>query len=233
VIEHAARLTIPARLNDHLATLRPGRSIDFHATFLDELPDERLRTDLLEFLRDRPREVRGIIDAATGRVYAVSPSRLRRLGSVILTLGLVLLGFGLAIILTRVETWTGAGDWPIAPARLADLMVAYLFIVVGAAVHLLVDILKQARSAEQQTITAIGDLMLWAHVKEIPNAIAAVSLWVGLVGIAFTTDSVSWELAFFVGYSIDSFVDLFLARFSARASAGVAASETRVGRAVS
>ena len=45
-----------------------------------------------------------------------------------------------------------------------------------------------------------------------------VSLWVALLGLAYVR-KVDVGTAFFVGFSIDSFVDLFLERFTSAASA--------------
>ena len=40
------------------------------------------------------------------------------------------------------------------------------------------------------------------------------SLIVGIVGLVLLTPKIDWATAFFVGYSIDNFVVLFLQRFS-------------------
>lgn len=228
VIQYAARLTIPSRLNDHLAALRPGQTLDFHATFSDELPDVGARAELLRFLAAHPLDVAGLVDAEHGRIYRVAPSARRRWASLGLIFALVVLGGIVPVVLTRISGWTGAADWPIEATRSTELLAAYVFIVLGAVAHLVVDALKQVRSEDRQRITALNDLVLWSHVKELPHATAVVSLWIGLIGLAFTTDPIGWELAFFVGYSIDSVVDLFVGRFTAAASTRVAAIEQRV-----
>jgi hypothetical protein len=43
---------------------------------------------------------------------------------------------------------------------------------------------------------------------------AIVSLIIGFIALAFLEPSIQWQIAFFVGYSIDSFVDVFLQRFT-------------------
>ena len=70
------------------------------------------------------------------------------------------------------------------------------------------------------------DWLLWVHVKETPIVYGIVSLWVGLVGMtALGQGGVSG--AFFIGYSLDSFVDLFLSRFETGATAAVEAARAK------
>jgi hypothetical protein len=72
---------------------------------------------------------------------------------------------------------------------------------------------------KEASLLAVHDWLLWLHVKESALLMGVLYIWVGLIGLAFTVDTVQWAMAFFVGYSIDSFVDLFLQRFSQAASA--------------
>jgi hypothetical protein len=212
------RLTIPARANLHLETLRIGQVLDFHKSFQDELDVEEDRTRMLGFMADHPFIVSGVVDAANGVIYKASPSWRRRSLSTVMLLAVLALGFGLVYIMTHMGTWLGIEDWKPAN-RFPELVAAYVFLILGAGAHLLVDALKQSRENKEAALLAVHDWLLWLHVKESALLMGVLYIWVGLIGLAFTVDTVQWAMAFFVGYSIDSFVDLFLQRFSQAVSA--------------
>ena len=65
----AGLLTIPRRLNEHLAQLAVGQSLDFHDAFLDEMPKPEHRARLLNFIERHPKLINGVVDAAHGQVY--------------------------------------------------------------------------------------------------------------------------------------------------------------------
>src|SRR5206468_73374 len=74
-------LTIPRRVQDHLANLRIGQGLDFHSTFVDELPDRDDRLVILKYLRDHPATVDGVVDVENGMIFRASPKRGRRFAS--------------------------------------------------------------------------------------------------------------------------------------------------------
>ena len=92
-------------------------------------------------------------------------------------------------------------------------------LLLGGVAHLLVNSLKQAREKTGSGLVAVQDWLLWVHVKESALLMSVVYIWVGAIALAFSMDDIQWVTAFFVGYSIDSFVDVFLQRFSERMSA--------------
>ncbi len=98
------------------------------------------------------------------------------------------------------------------------LLLGYLFLMLGGIIHIGIDALKQARAGKGKTFLALEDWSLWIHVKELSIITTIFSLWVGFLGLAFYLKTVEWYTAFLVGYSIDSFVDLFLQRFTAKIS---------------
>lgn len=65
----------------------------------------------------------------------------------------------------------------------------------------------------------LSDWLLRIHVKEASFMLSAGSLAVAPIAMAFFFDTVEWSTAFFVGYSYDSFLDLFLQRFEGVVSA--------------
>jgi hypothetical protein len=206
-------VTIPPRLDQHLDTLRVGRKLDFHDSFSDELANDADRKRLLLYLRAHPTAVRGVVDVDGGTIHHVARRRWRRAVSYFGLAIALLLGFGIAAGFALMERWLGLSEWPVHAEQWPDVARAYLFVVLGAFAHVGVDALKQARAQGQAAPTALGDAVLWLHVKEVPLLWSIVFLWVGALGIAATQQLSGWQTAFFVGYSIDSFVDLFLQRF--------------------
>ena len=204
------RLTIPARVQQHLNTLRIGEGLVFAENFQDELQTPEDCRRLLRYMADHPYVVSGVIDCQKGTIFRASSRGVRRLASYIGLATLVILGYA-AIFLA---TWIPAEQW--APAgRFSELAAAYSCLMAGAVVHLLVGGVKQARQDAADGIVAVKDWLLWVHVREASLALSIIYLWIGLVGLVFLVEPpLSWATAFFVGYSIDSFVDLFMDRFA-------------------
>ena len=213
LIYHCCLVTIPPRVNQHLETLRVGQRLDFHDAFRDEVAKVEDRVRLLKYLSAHPTSVHGLVDTDAGVIYYVSPDGGRRLLSFAMVAAALLAGAGIAVVLARLGSWLGLAEWPVLPPRTGELLIAYLFLVLGAGAHIGVDVLKQSRSGTGTAPSALDDGLLWVHVKEVPIVAGIASLWVGILGLALLQPSVAWQTAFFVGYSIDSFVDLFLQRF--------------------
>jgi hypothetical protein len=214
LIYHTGLVTIPPRVNQHLALLSVGQPLDFHDAFRDELPKDEHRAALLRYIQAHPGSIYGVVDVERGLIYHASPHQRRRLASYLLIVLTLVLGVGVAVAVANMGAWFGLSAWPVAPPRLGNLLVGYLFLVLGAMVHVGVDALKQRRAQPGTTLLALEHGLLWVHVKEVPIIVGIVSLWVGLIGLAFWRPEIDWQTAFFVGYSIDSFVDLFLQRFA-------------------
>jgi hypothetical protein len=211
IVVRAGRITIPSRANQHLEQLRVGQALDFHDVFADELPSAEDRSALLRYLAAHPGAVDGVVDVDLGVVYRADRRTSRRLLSCAIFAAALLGGVGVVAGLSWVSTWP---DRPLgAELRFAHCLQGYLAVFVGALVHLLIDALKQARSQNVTAFRAVDDWLLWLHVKEMPILWGILSLWIGIVGLAFMQSDFTLTTAFFVGYSIDSFVDLFLQRF--------------------
>lgn len=231
IIRRCGKLSIPPRVDQHLKTVRVGQTLDFHKRFSDELDKEADRLEVLEYLEAHPGALKqgGITDAKNGVIWRASPNLWRQVLSYFL-IGWFLLGGALIVALLGV---LGSGlnlqGWPVTNARLPELLSAYLFLVVGAFAHVGIGILKQARQAKPSTLTALGSVFIWIHVKETAIIVGVITLWIGIIGLAFLTQSVQWALAFFVGYSIDSFVDLFIGKFETQVSTGVEEAKKTLG----
>jgi hypothetical protein len=213
LIFHAGLVTIPPRVDEHLDDLRVGDVLDFHSNFDDELPDAGERRKILDFLAGHPRSVRGVVDAKNGVIYRASDRRSRQALSYVLILGVAALGAVLPWVLSRFGAWFNLSDWPIGPERMVELYRVYLFLLGGALVHTGVDALKARKSMP------VGQALMWIHVKETPIMGGVGLVVVCLIGLAFTTQGIDWKTAALVGYSVDSFAELFLRRFTAAVSA--------------
>lgn len=209
IVYHCCLITIPSRVNQHLQHLRVGNSLNFHETFEDELPDEKDRIELLKYLRSHPTFVGGIVDVENGLIYRASPKRWRRWVSILLVIFFAAVGavvsWGLILL----------ADIPIDLGRFLKL---YLFVIIGGIAHIGVDALKEIRAGEE-TLPALGDVFMWIHVKEASVIAGVITLLCVFLGMIVWVKDVNVMTAFLVGYSADSFMDLFLQRFSKAVSA--------------
>ncbi|MEK6304029.1 MAG: hypothetical protein AABO41_25280 [Acidobacteriota bacterium] len=213
---HCGLVTIPHRLTQHLETLRTGQTLDFHDTFKDELPRLEDRLKLLQYLYAHPAVITGIVDVPKGLIYRASPKAGRRRLS-FLIIALTLLA---GVVVLWLYQWIVSGGPPPFRAMLGSpLLKGYLFIALGSLAHILIDAVKQSRAQANASFRAIDDWVMWVHVTEVPIMSGIASLWIGIIGLDYFQSGFTATTAFFVGYSIDSFVDLFLERFSGAASA--------------
>jgi hypothetical protein len=220
IVYRCALLTIPERVNENLAEMRVGQTLDFRMQFHEELPDEQQQTRILEYLARHPKLVSGFVDAPAGLIYRASARTRRRYAS----LGM----FAIVLLIPLVILIPGL--WKLLEVDLlpGTLALSYAVIAAGSAAHLVVLLLKQQRSANAGTGFLISDWLLIAHVRETPIVFSILSLWIGLAGLAWMGEAGNLATAFFVGYSLDSFVDLFLARFETGANAAVEAARAKL-----
>lgn len=218
-------VTIPRRVDQHLGTVRTGQTLDFHDAFKDELPRLEDRVKLLRYLYAHPAAIAGIVDVPKGLIYRASAKAWRRRLSFAI-IGLTLLA---GIVVLWLYEWLVSTNPPAFRAVLGGaLLKGYLFIVLGSLAHILIDAIKQARAQTAASFRAIDDWIMWVHVREVPILASIASLWIGIIGLAWFQPEFTLTSAFFVGYSIDSFVDLFLERFSGMASSGTKALTDRI-----
>ncbi|MBU7033402.1 MAG: hypothetical protein HXS53_12795 [Theionarchaea archaeon] len=218
ILFHAGLISIPSRASQHLVSLMTGQPLDFHETFKDELPSDKERLKILQYLSSHPASIDGIVVPEKGVIYKASRKRSRICQSLLLIAGVILLGAVVCYFAGTITKWLGISLPSHAAGR--SIFTAYLFIILGALFHIGIDALKQVRSGEKDFL-AIEKGFLWVQVKEGPILMSIFSLWLGLLLLVFYMTSLDWKVAFFVGYSIDSVVDLFLKRFSTSASASL------------
>ena len=215
----AEKLTFPDRLNEKLEEMRIGQPLDFVAEFSDEFPAREYQLRALQYLREHSGLVMGVVDVEHGLIYRASSHFWRRLISPVFITGCAVVGALMVVLLHVLNVFPDVG--------LDNLLRDYVAIIIGGLAHTLVDALKQYRTRGEHTFIALGDLVMWAHIKEVPILISVLLLWVGFLGIAFSGQGKDWQAAFFVGYSIDSVIDLFLLRFTGEASKRLEAVRTQ------
>jgi hypothetical protein len=79
--------------------------------------------------------------------------------------------------------------------------------------------LRRANSTDDQRFTAIGNFTVWVHINEMYLMMYALAIPLVAYVVVLTTGSIDILTLFFVGFSIDSLLDVVLARFD-KASAG-------------
>jgi hypothetical protein len=231
----AALVTMPPRVNAHLATLDVGGQLDFGEAFSDELPTDSARKRFLEVLRSHPGSVAGAVDAERGVIYKAAQGPRRVFSYVLL---LVLAGPLALLFINFVASGSSQlgvpRDWLFAGAnRQSELWNAYVFVVLGVVFHLLVEGVKQAQRSTNKAFLALGHWMTWIHVREMSLAITILTMWAIPIGLALTLsgDRIDVATAFFAGYSIDSIIGIFLTRFDGLAKSSSQAVLTRISPA--
>jgi hypothetical protein len=168
IIWHCGFVTIPPRVNEHLVGIRVGQAMDFHKNFTDELPEKKDRDEILKYLKDHPLDIEGVTDVQDGVIYRAAHNPRARLASFGRIAGLLLLGVPLVWIACHAGDWLDLSGWPVRGDQLHSFFIAYIFVLLGGFLHVLIAAFKQARSGKEHAFTALEDFVLWVHVKELP-----------------------------------------------------------------
>jgi hypothetical protein len=228
IIYYCGLVTIPSRITSHLQLLPIGGALQFRDAYADELPTAELRHRFLRYLANYPGYVYGLIDVDGERILRASPKAWRRGLTLPLTAALALAGFGLVYLACYLGDVAHLSDWPFDGKRLGEHLTGYAYLLLGALAHVVINLLKQDRAASRST-EAVSDWILRIHVRETSYYVSALSLWLGSFAMAFLfKDHIDWKTAFFVGYSYDSFIDLFLQRFEKAVATSQAAIQKTV-----
>jgi len=214
-------LTVPDRTNENLASLRVGAGMNFHDEFADEIPSKEARNALLKWLNNHPRLVRGVVDPSTGVIIKASGNPVRRLQSWALVLGVVALALVASGFAPSLLKLVGIGTLP-AHGSGTRYVWGILAAYAGSVFHIGIAALKQLRrsnATDDQRFTAIGNFTVWVHINEMYLMMYALAIPIVAYVVVLTTGSIDNLTLFFVGFSIDSLLDVVLARFD-KASAG-------------
>jgi hypothetical protein len=209
-----AFITVPARVNQNLETLRVGGRMSFYDEFADELPDREMAGQILEWMSRHPKTVEGVVDLAGGTVVRADSRTWRQFASP----GMVLvLGALMVLIASQSRHWMGWLDLPAKPElRGGDFVRGILVAYAGAVLHIGIAALKQQRTAsatDARTFTALGNVLTWIHVNESALLFYAFIVPVTAGVFLVIQGKVAVASVFFVGYAIDSVLDTFVERF--------------------
>ncbi len=242
IILHSGLVTLPSRVNRELQQLRIGQTLDVGHAFDDELPNKEHQRKLLFHMYAHPLLIEGVVDAERGVIYRSHPNPWRRVFTLLGPLVLVLAGliFVLPYAFTNATGWLGSManflvdlyssvGLPEAKAEamgntetFRNLLGVFVLLFAGGVAHLVVGIIKSARGGEGSSMLILDDFWTWAQIRKGALYQKILFLYVGFFGLVIMPDVQSgWQLAFFVGYSIDSFVDIFLQRFNQTISTSV------------
>jgi len=223
-----SELTVPDRVNQKLQQLKDGNALNFNSEFKEELPTEGRRKALLDYIRSHPLLITGgTVDVEKGIIYRTSRSLQQRIGLPMILVGAA---FGIGLLITGVMYLLGlllsanglitTTPWPITNKQgFVSASLIYVFILMGGVAHLVVNALKEVRSGQTSNSLLLQDWLLWVRVYLGSLIKAIIFLGLALIGFLFTFGTNGeWVTAFFVGYTADSFVDLFLKRFEIFAS---------------
>jgi hypothetical protein len=226
---YVGMVTIPNRLNAWLRSTRPGYYVPFHLVFEDELPNAEDRARLLMYLASAPGTVRnGIVDPSTGLVYRYAASPVERVASCALVAVVV---WALTMAVAHADSVPAAG-WPIAQGDTGALMVGWWALLGGMLLHLGVGSTKRRQASRGlPPVIAVGDLLRVVDARCGQIALKLLFGGMGLFGLCLVAGiaEVTPLNAFLVGYSLDSFVEVFGATMEQRAEAQMSVLKSRLG----
>ena len=222
-------LTIPTRVNDWLAQARPGYYIPFHLVFDDELPNQEERVKVLNYLAWSPNAIKwGIIDVANGLIYRYADKAESRRNSFLLLILALAVCTGIVLGACYVQM----PGWPIRPEHLYSFLVGWSAVLAGVVTHIGVGSVKRARArGGLPPIIAVGDFFMIANAKAGQILLKLLQALIGFFGLVFAAgvDKVTPFNAFLLGYSLDSFIELFSSSIEQRTSAQVATLKKQLG----
>ncbi len=217
-----ACLTIPLALEQRLRRKRVGAFLDFHREFAGELADAKQRTELLESLSEE--EIGGVVDADRGLVYRLSSNAFYRAFTYVSPL---LFALGSAALLVGIGNLDNLGvdiGDNLHLNNVGQLIAAYLLVLAGVVLHLLVENVKQDQLGTAPVL-AISDGLNWLHLRWAGLAwtvfLPMLVIVIGLRVLGIGSDSSDLPLYVFAGFSFDSVVGLILTRFNNSSATGV------------
>jgi hypothetical protein len=204
-------LTFPDLVNQRLQDMHTGEQLDFFHEFSDEFYKPEFLKVAWQYLREHPHRINGFM-TENGIIYRAS-SLVPRFLSSILVAGIVGSGF-LLIWLASVLNYF--------PLPAVDVLFrGYIALMAGGLVHTFVDVWKQYQTKPDHATNMLGNWVLWVHVKQVTIVSGILTLWAGFVILIAIQQIGDAGAAFFAGYSIDSFIGLFLVRFTDTTSQSV------------
>jgi len=206
-------LTFPDLVNRKLLDMHIGEKLDFFHEFSDAFYKPEFLPVAWRYLREHPRRINGFM-TENGIIYCASSHIPLRLLSPLLIHGVVGLGFLLIWLISTLNYFQ-------LPS-LDVLFRGYIAVIAGGLVHTFVDVWKQYQTNSDHATNMFENWVLWVHVKQISIITGILTLWAGFIILVVIQQIGDAGAAFFAGYSIDSFIGLFLVRFTDTASQSIA-----------
>ena len=205
-------LTFPDLVNQRLQDMHTGEELDFFHEFSDEFYKPEFLPVAWQYLREHPHRINGFM-TENGMIYRAS-SLVPHFLSSILIIGVFASAF-LLIWLVGVLNYFQLPSVDV-------LFRGYIALMAGGLVHTFVDVWKQYQTKPDHATNMLGNWALWVHVKQASIVAGILTLWAGFIILVAIQQIGDAGAAFFAGYSIDSFIGLFLVRFTDTASPNVA-----------
>ncbi len=205
-------LTFPDLVNQRLQDMHTGEELDFFHEFSDEFYKPEFLPVAWQYLREHPHRINGFM-TENGMIYRAS-SLVPHFLSSILIIGVFASAF-LLIWLVGVLNYFQLPSVDV-------LFRGYIALMAGGLVHTFVDVWKQYQTKPDHATNMLGNWVLWVHVKQASIVAGILTLWAGFIILVAIQQIGDAGAAFFAGYSIDSFIGLFLVRFTDTASPNVA-----------
>jgi hypothetical protein len=213
IVFQIGQRTIPVRVNDWLHRSRPGYYLPFNLVFENELPSPEDRQKVLNYLAWAPLAVKnGIVDPNQGLIYRYNRERKARRNSLWQVILVFALLTGLVVGACYLGGLLPAGSWPLTAANLGLMIAGWVTVLVGVVVHLAVGSVKRSRqNGGLPAVLAIDDLPLVIDARKGQIVLKMFLAFLGLFFLVFATgvEKMSLLTAFLVGYSLDSFIELF------------------------
>ena len=205
-------LTFPDLVNQRLQDMHTGEELDFFHEFSDEFYKPEFLPVAWQYLREHPHRINGFM-TENGIIYRAS-SLVPHFLSSILIIGV----FASAFVLIWLVGVLNYFQLPSVDV----LFRGYIALMAGGLVHTFVDVWKQYQTKPDHATNMLGNWALWVHVKQASIVAGILTLWAGFIILVAIQQIGDAGAAFFAGYSIDSFIGLFLVRFTDTASPNVA-----------
>ena len=205
-------LTFPDLVNQRLQDMHTGEELDFFHEFSDAFYKPEFLPVAWQYLREHPHRINGFM-TENGIIYRAS-SLVPHFLSSILIIGVFASAF-LLIWLVGVLNYFQLPSVDV-------LFRGYIALMAGGLVHTFVDIWKQYQTKPDHATNMLGNWVLWVHVKQATIVAGILTLWAGFIILVAIQQIGDAGAAFFAGYSIDSFIGLFLVRFTDTASRSAA-----------
>ncbi len=212
IVLAVGHLTIPHRLNRWLAKARTGYYVPFHQLFEDELPDQADRHEVFRNIALAPKGINcGVICGNSGLIYRYEPKPSVRIRDLLLVIFFFCALTDLIWALGN-DRLPWVGHLLTLTNDLSPLLLPSWFaIIIGITVHMAVSSVKNSRESDLPPVIAVKDWMLIFSARKGEIVLKILLALIGLFSMVFLFEKGQFTVssAFFVGYSLDSFIGLF------------------------